>query len=96
MRFILWFGSASPNEVSLYPRLIRIANRLLEMMENFYRQFYNQPLSQASTAELPQRLQQLLNTALNVAEDYFAIKPKGNLTDRCRRLEQAGWDYISR
>ena len=86
----------SHNAVSLYPRLIGIAHQLLEVMENFYRQFYHQPLSQPTTVALPQRLQQLLNTALSVAEDYFTIKPKGNLTDRCRRLEQAGWDWIYR
>ncbi|GAB4284084.1 MAG: hypothetical protein Fur0025_14630 [Oscillatoriaceae cyanobacterium] len=27
---------------------------------------------------------------------YFDIKPKGGLVDRCRRLEQAGWDCIYR
>ncbi len=86
----------SPTALSLYPQLIRLANTLLELMENFYRQFYNQPIPQETPEDLPQRLQRLLDVALKVAEDYFAIKPKGNLTDRCRRLEQAGWDCIYR
>lgn len=42
------------------------------------------------------RLQALLDTALQVAEQYFGILPKGSLSDRCRRVEQAGWDYIYR
>ncbi|MEG3842285.1 1-acyl-sn-glycerol-3-phosphate acyltransferase [Microcoleus sp. herbarium14] len=42
------------------------------------------------------RLQTLLDAALEVAEEYFNLKPKGSLIDRCRRLEQAGWDYIYR
>lgn len=42
------------------------------------------------------RLKSLLDVALQVAEQYFNLKPKGSLIDRCRRLEQAGWDYIYR
>ncbi|MBE9121987.1 1-acyl-sn-glycerol-3-phosphate acyltransferase [Tychonema sp. LEGE 07199] len=42
------------------------------------------------------RLTALLDVALQVAEEYFNLKPKGSLIDRCRRLEQAGWDYIYR
>ncbi|MBD0309727.1 MAG: 1-acyl-sn-glycerol-3-phosphate acyltransferase, partial [Microcoleus sp. T1-bin1] len=38
----------------------------------------------------------LLDVALQVAEEYFNLKPRGSLIDRCRRLEQAGWDYIYR
>lgn len=55
----------------------------------------NQP-SLAANTRLAIRLQTLLNTALNVAEEFFKIAPKGTLTDRCRRLEQAGWDWIYR
>jgi hypothetical protein len=42
------------------------------------------------------RLNALLDVALKVAEQYFNLRPKGSLIDRCRRLEQAGWDYIYR
>lgn len=34
--------------------------------------------------------------SLYLAEQYFNLQPKGNLIARCRRLEQAGWDYIYR
>ncbi len=46
--------------------------------------------------ELGDRLRRLLDAALTVAEQFFAITPKGSFTDRCRRLEQAGWDWIFR
>jgi 1-acyl-sn-glycerol-3-phosphate acyltransferase len=42
------------------------------------------------------RLNALLDVALKVAEQYFNLQPKGSFIDRCRRLEQAGWDYIYR
>ena len=90
----------------LYQRLIRVGERLLNLMENFYREFYHCDLPQMSTAaastsssinqQINQRLQALLNAALTVAESYFGIQPKGNINDRCRRLEQAGWDRIYR
>lgn len=50
----------------------------------------------ASYTEFKNRLQVLLNAALQVAEQYFGLQPKGSLIDRCRRLEQAGWDWIYR
>ncbi|CBN59408.1 MULTISPECIES: hypothetical protein [Kamptonema] len=100
------------NQNSLYPRLIRLGGHLLVMMEEFYTRFYHQtlpkntpdltsfpiPEAMADSANevLMQRLFNLLNISLQVAEQYFNIKPKGSLIDRCRRLEQAGWDYIYR
>ncbi|MEB3277856.1 MAG: 1-acyl-sn-glycerol-3-phosphate acyltransferase [Lyngbya sp.] len=81
---------------SLYPRLVNLGNYLLDLMENFYRQYYHQHIPKQSSEELPIRLQRLLDIALQVAESYFAIKHKGSLTERCRRLEQTGWDYIYR
>lgn len=98
-------------EESLYRRLYRLAEHLLSLMEEFYTRFYHQPTASTkvstvaidtlesklpSSQEFATRLQGLLNTALQVAEQYFGILPKGNLSDRCRRVEQAGWDYIYR
>lgn len=81
---------------TLYPRLIRVGDRLLYLMENFYRRFYHQPLPTSEQDELPTRLKAILDMALTVAEKYFDVQPKGGLIDRCRRLEQAGWDCIYR
>jgi len=85
-----------PTAATLYPRLIRVGNRLLSLMENFYQRFYHQDLPTSENDELPTRLKAILDVALNVAEKYFDVQPKGGLIDRCRRLEQAGWDCIYR
>lgn len=101
----------APEHLLLYRRLLRLGEHLLVLMEQFYSKFYHQNLkpesvetetgeaeTSASTFndQLAARLQRLLNAALAVAEQYFGIQPKGTLTDRCRRLEQAGWDWIFR
>ncbi len=95
----------NPDIELLYQRLYRLGEKLLSLMEEFYQEFYHQTLAPVSVPENPSdrnnsvlatRLQTLLNTALRVAEQYFNLPPKGSLTDRCRRLEQAGWDYIYR
>lgn len=95
--------SAPSNETELYERLYRLGGYLLLKMEEFYTRFYHRTLPDAA-AELPasheqlmSRLNTLLDVALQVAEDYFGLQgKKGTFIDRCRRLEQAGWDYIYR
>lgn len=100
--------ASSPDETSLYRRLYRLGEHLLSLMEEFYSRFYHQmPTTStkentselklpSSDKEFATRLQALLDAALQVAEQYFGILPKGRLSDRCRRVEQAGWDYIYR
>lgn len=88
-------GDTSATPEALYPRLLQLGEYILELMEKFYQRFYGQELT-ASGDSLPQRLPVLLDTALKVAENYFSLPAKGNFSDRCRRLEQAGWDYIYR
>jgi hypothetical protein len=92
--------SQIPSE-DFYQRLYRLGERLLTLMEEFYREFYHQQLPQPTTESdsekaLSIRLQNLLNVALQVAEQYFDLPAKGSVIDRCRRLEQAGWDRIYR
>jgi hypothetical protein len=74
--------------------------KILTIMEDFYREFYYQEIPKIEeenpNEKLALRLQNLLNVALMVAEQYFNLTPQGNLIDRCRRLEQAGWDCIYR
>jgi hypothetical protein len=80
----------------LYGRLIKLGNHLLDTMENFYRQFYYRSLPQDENIDFSDRIKRLLDMALTVAEEYFNLKPTGDLSSRCRRLEQAGWDCIYR
>jgi hypothetical protein len=91
----------STREAVLYHRLFGLGSHLLVRMEQFYRRFYDRPLPAETTLprsneELASRLQVLLNEMLTVAEESFHLRPKGNFIDRCRRLEQAGWDRIYR
>ena len=97
-------------EVSLYQRLYHLGEHLLSLMEDFYSRFYHKKLPSSGSKEkyqqhqsltykneeLRARLQNLLNVALEVAEEYFNLPAKGGVIDRCRRLEQAGWNYIFR
>jgi 1-acyl-sn-glycerol-3-phosphate acyltransferase len=92
------------NQDALYERLLNLAEHLLSIMEKFYTRFYHQTLpdlipqetSSDRNAAIAFRLQALLNVILQVAETYFNLQPIGNLNDRCRRVEQAGWNYIFR
>jgi hypothetical protein len=91
-----------------YKRLLRLSDKMLTSMENFYTCFYHcsipkvnldvnfsaESLSQEN--QLIARLEILLDTALTVAEDFFSLHKQGNIIDRCRRLEEASWHYIYR
>ncbi|MFN6340402.1 MAG: 1-acyl-sn-glycerol-3-phosphate acyltransferase [Cyanobacteriota bacterium] len=86
----------------LYGRLFTLAERLLTLMEAFYRDAYHLPLpepvplppGEEGQRALAERLRRLLETALRVVEDSFGLQPRGDLGSRCRRLEQAGWERI--
>lgn len=98
------------NETQLYKRLYRLGEYLLSFMENYYTRFFhiNLPATTVPVVEsgaspsivasqvFAARLTALLDAALQVAEQYFNLQPKGSVIDRCRRLEQAAWDYIYR
>jgi 1-acyl-sn-glycerol-3-phosphate acyltransferase len=84
-------------------RLSRLGEHLLTEMEGFYRKFYHQDLPELQLNPptppeqvLAHRLQRLLDAALKVAEQYLGLHSRGSITDRCRRLEEAGWNYIYR
>lgn len=83
-----------------YQRLLQLGEHLLGVVEGYYQQVYPQvqpvvePDPQAT--DLGHRLAALMDRALQVAETYFHLSPKGSVIDRCRRIEQAGWDRIFR
>ena len=89
-----------------YQRLLNLGKHLLEQMEEFYTRFYHRQLTKPISAETPEntapnqipveRVQILLDAALQVAEEYFGIKSRGSLIERCRIIEEAGWNYIYR
>jgi 1-acyl-sn-glycerol-3-phosphate acyltransferase len=47
-----------------------------------------------SNSELSARLSRLMEAALQVAEGALAVEGRGDVNERCRRLEQAGWDRL--
>ena len=91
------YADAEPDVLNphfLYKRLYRLGEHLLSLMEDFYTRFYHKNLPKNEALEA--RLQALMDVALQVAEQYFDLPPKGSVIDRCRRLEQAGWNHIYR
>ena len=94
-------NTKKPEEL-YYPRLLRLGEYLILEMEQFYRCFYHchtADLSQDAVSpeeNLTVRLQTLLDLSLQTGESYFGLKKKGNIVERCRRLEEAGWNYIYR
>ncbi|OYD88423.1 glycerol acyltransferase [Nostoc sp. 'Peltigera membranacea cyanobiont' 213] len=87
-----------------YQRLCRLAEYLITEMEEFYRRFYHQDIPKTISSDesaspnqvLINRLHRLLDKALQVTEQHFGVQAQGNFIDRCRRLEEAGWNYIYR
>jgi len=88
----------------LLERLNLLGDRMLEQLEAFYRDRLRlslpAPIEADSAAESEEngafgpRLQCLMDLALSRLEHSFGLSACGSLTDRCRRLEQAGWERI--
>ncbi|MEM8503952.1 MAG: 1-acyl-sn-glycerol-3-phosphate acyltransferase [Cyanobacteria bacterium P01_D01_bin.1] len=96
-------GLDPAGELDLYGRLYRLAGHLLTLMEDYYREFYGVTFRAVDELAgldendlLAARLRSLIDEALKVAEQYFGLRAKGSMIDRCRKLEQAGWDRIFR
>ncbi|MFM7313163.1 MAG: 1-acyl-sn-glycerol-3-phosphate acyltransferase [Cyanobium sp.] len=87
----------APGPGTLYPRLLALAGRILSRMETFYREAYQRnlpipPTDLDPTADLGGRLSRLLEAALGVVEQSLAVETHGDWGERCRRLEQVGWE----
>jgi hypothetical protein len=92
-----------PMRKLLYDRFYRVCQHILYQIENFYGQFYHYeipkrpPVDRAiSRTEISRRLKSILDSALQVSESYFNLEPIGTKFERCRRIEQAGRDWIYR
>ena len=93
-------SKADNREDFYYQRLCKLGEYLLTEMEEFYRRFYHRSIPKVdvtnSEENITLRLEALLDIALQVGEEYFGLKSKGTVIERCRRLEEAGWTYIYR
>jgi hypothetical protein len=83
------YGAGSEADAR-YGRLIRSSEHLLTALESFYR------LGPGPDSSLLARLRRLQQTALALAESHFDLQPRGTAGERCRRIEQAGWQAIYR
>ncbi|MEJ1930253.1 1-acyl-sn-glycerol-3-phosphate acyltransferase [Nostoc sp. NIES-2111] len=98
-------AESAPHQPEIYyQRICRLGEYLITEMEEFYSRFYHQDIPKAIATEetatpdevLIARLHRLLDKALQVSEQYFGILAQGNFIDRCRRLEEASWNYVYR
>lgn len=99
-------GNGNAAEARRYRRLIQLGENVIILLEAFYRQAHGLELPPlAAPAPSPAalehgfiaRLERIRNAALGVAESRLQLlRPKGSLTERCRRVEQAGWDRLYR
>ena len=99
-------SASSDSQDLFYQRLFKLGEHLLTEMEQFYHQFYHQNFPEPTSIATEQaadanqvlaiRLQNLLDVALKVGEEYFGLPTEGTVIERCRRLEEAGWQYIYR
>ena len=89
-----------------YQRLYDLGLHLVRWVGGYYQTFYRQHIAEASALnqsldvaecnDIATLINDLCDHILRVAEMNFGIKAKGSTVDRCRRLEQAGWDRIFR
>lgn len=87
-------GASPPPQARRYGRLQAVSTALLGAMEAFYREAYG--LDFDPTAPFIDRLARLREAMLGLAEARFGLRPQGTLQERCRRIEQAGWERIYR
>ena len=83
-----------------YQRLYDLGSYLVQWVNDHYKTFYGNYAQKdknvPESSELATRVDDLADRILSVTEMSFGIKAKGTPIDRCRRLEQAGWDRIFR
>ena len=81
---------AGDGDTSRRDRLIQIGMNLLKALEQLER------LKPDPEQTFSERIGAYRLHGLAKAEAHFALRPVGNLQERCRRIEQAAWDRIYR
>ncbi|MGC1307355.1 MAG: 1-acyl-sn-glycerol-3-phosphate acyltransferase [Phormidesmis sp.] len=103
-------ASKNPLEKDCYLRILGLGEHLIKTMETFYSRCHHKKLTTVEIADPPtvetepetadevcsHRLKNLLDQALQVSEQFFDLSGKGTFVDRCRRIEEASWNYIYR
>ncbi len=86
----------------LQERLVRLGQHMLNQMETFYRDkvhlalpVLDDPATETEASDgFGPRLQRLMDLILARLEQSLQLPSSGSLTDRCRRLEQGGWERL--
>ncbi len=86
----------NPLQAKNYRKLYQSAISLLGIVEEFYKAHYSRLPVKEEINDIPKRLNTLLDNILFVPESFFKITPRGSIIDRCRKLEQASWNWIYR
>ena len=88
------------NDGNRYERLYDLGSYLVAWVNDYYKALYGNyakiNCDNTNPDNLAANLEELADHILSIAEMSFGIKAKGSPIDRCRRLEQAGWDRIFR
>ncbi len=79
-----------------YTKLINLYHSTLFYLEKYFFKYYRKTIVDCVHSDIETRIQNISDSILSVSEDFFQITKKGNIIDRCRKLEQASWDYIYR
>lgn len=80
-----------------YRRLRRLGETLLAALEAFYdRLDGGGGAGPGGSLPLPERIAALRERVLALAEARLQLPPRGSPEDRCRRLEEAAWQWIHR
>ncbi|EDY37255.1 phospholipid/glycerol acyltransferase [Cyanobium sp. PCC 7001] len=85
---------ATREEDRRYARLVALAEVMLSELERFYRQAHG--LQFDAAAPFQDRMARLRDQVLELVEARFGLRSQGTLQERCRRIEQAGWERIYR
>lgn len=88
--FYTRFYHCSFSEISSFPEISSFSEISVNNLEN------SEINPEINPEILIQRIERLLDKALEVAEVYFGLSKEGTKIDRCRRLEEAAWNYIYR
>ncbi|MDY6784737.1 MAG: 1-acyl-sn-glycerol-3-phosphate acyltransferase [Cyanobacteriota bacterium] len=89
-------ASGGDGEKGFAHRLLRLGEQFATQMEQFYTRFYRRSLASSPDSSLSERLKALLDASLQVSEEYLGLSGKGTVVERCRWIENAGWNWTYR
>ncbi len=79
-----------------YTKLMQVFNSILTLLETYFQTYFFKQKQVAHSFDIEKRIQFLAENILSTEESFFGLKPRGSIIDRCRKLEQASWDWIYR